>query len=111
MQKEYDKVFTNFKKSGNHHSSFTKSAMDVCQREALGDAKSMESSMNSTDIDVFLAKKEGGFCCFTNSVVRIYHRLWLNEQLGLNGFISQNIPDEFQVNTLTAPAPTATAVQ
>jgi hypothetical protein len=30
MQKEYDKIFTNFEKSGNHHSSFTKSAMDVC---------------------------------------------------------------------------------
>ena len=111
MQKEYDKVFTNFKKSGNHHSSFTKSAMDVCRREALGDADSVESSMNSADIDDVFGQEQGGFCCFTNSVVMIYLRLWLNERPGLTGFVSRHIPDEFQVDTLTAPACTATAVQ
>jgi hypothetical protein len=99
MQKEYDKVFTNFKKSGNHHSSFTKSAMDVCRREALGDADSVESSMNSADIDDVFGQEQGGFCCFTNSVVMIYLRLWLNERPGFTGFVSRHIQEEFQGDT------------
>ncbi len=69
MQKEYDKVFTNFKKLGNHHNSLRKSAMDVSQKEALSDDDSVESSMNSADISDIFGQEQCGFCCFTNSVV------------------------------------------
>jgi hypothetical protein len=33
LQKEYDKVFTNFKKSSNHRRSFTRAAMVVYQNQ------------------------------------------------------------------------------
>ncbi len=60
--------------------------------------------MNSADINDVFGQEQGGFCSFTNSVVMIYLHLWLNERPGLTGFVSRHIPDEFQVDTLTAPA-------
>lgn len=46
IQKEYDKVFIFFfKKSGNHNSSVTKSAMDVYQREGLEDNESVMAEL------------------------------------------------------------------
>ncbi len=111
IQKEYDKVFTNFKKSGNHNSSFTKSATDVFCREGLEDDESVAELMTSADINDVFGVEEGGFRCFTNSIVIIYLRLWLNERPGLTGFVSRHIPDEFQVDTMIAPVARATAKQ
>ncbi len=105
IQKEYDKVITNFKKSGNHNSSFTKTAMNVYRTELLGEDESEgDDSITSADVNDVFGVVEGGFCCFTNSIVIIYLYLWLNERPGLSGFISRNLPDILQVDTMIAPA-------
>ncbi len=75
----------------------------------LEDDESVAKSMTSADKNDVFGVEEGGFCCFTNSIVIIYLRLWLHEQPGLTGFVSQHTPDEFQVDTMVAPAATATA--
>jgi hypothetical protein len=51
IQKEHEKVFNNFKKSGNHNSTFTKEAMKLCQTHNENDVESVDSSMSSADID------------------------------------------------------------
>ena len=60
----------NFTKSGNHNSNFTQAAMS-----ALGvlQVEDME------DDDDVLGTEEGGFCCFTNSVIIIYLRMRVNQ--------------------------------
>jgi len=86
IQKEYEKVFINFKKSGNHNSSFTKEAMLLYRRENQEVDDFDDESMSSFDRDDVFGVEEGGFCCFTNSIVIIYLRLWLNERPGLTRF-------------------------
>jgi hypothetical protein len=104
IQKEYEKVMQNFKKSGNHNSSFTKEAMKVYRMEEANDEESVQSSVNSADLDDVFGVENGGFCNFTNSVVIVYLRLWLNERPGLTGFVSRQLPDVMQVDTMQAPA-------
>ncbi len=55
--------------------------------------------------------EEGGFCNFTNSIVVIYLRLWLNERPGLNGFVSRQLPDTIQVDSMQAPGALPAAKQ
>ncbi len=111
MQKEYEKVFLNFKKSGNHNSSFTKAAMVVYKREmraqevveaeeSNGDSVSDESF----DLNDAFGVEQGGFCCFTNSILMIYLRLWLNERPAMTGFVNRQLPTEIQVDSMRAPA-------
>jgi hypothetical protein len=94
IQKEYEKVFINFKKSGNHNSSFTKEAMKAFQKEADPETESVQSSVHSADLNDVFGVEEEGFCNFTNSIVVIYLRLWLNECPGLTNFVSRQLPDE-----------------
>jgi hypothetical protein len=104
IQKEYEKVFINFKKSGNHNSSFTKEAMLLYRRENQEVDDFDDESMSSFDRDDVFGVEEGGFCCFTNSIVIIYLRLWLNERPGLTRFVNRQLPAEIQVDSMKAPA-------
>jgi hypothetical protein len=72
IQKEYEKLFINFKKSGNHNSSFTKEAMKAYRKETDPDAASVQSSVHSTDLEDVFGLEDGGFCNVTNSIVIIY---------------------------------------
>jgi len=109
IQKEYERVFTNFKKSGNHNSSFTREAMKAWFRADDAEEKSVDSSIKSADLDDVFGVEEGGFCNFTNSVVIIYLRLWLNEKPGLTNFVSRQLPEEIQIDSMGAPASTMAA--
>jgi len=105
IQKEYERVFTNFKKSGNHNSSFTKEAMKLYkQADVDNDNNSVDSSIRSADLDDVFGVEEGGFCNFTNSIVIIYLRLWLNEKPGLTGFVSRELPAAIQIDSMDAPS-------
>ncbi len=53
--------------------------------------------------------EEGGFCNFMNSIVVIYLRLWLNECPGLSNFVSRQLPDEIQADSMVAPDAAAVA--
>ncbi len=46
----------------------------------------------------------GGWCCFTNSLLIIYLRMWLNERPLLTTFVSRKIPDGIQLDTMQAEA-------
>jgi hypothetical protein len=109
IQKEYEKVFIYFKKSGNHNSSFTKEAMKAFQKEADPDTESVQSSIHSTDLTDVFGVEEGGFCNFTNCIMVIYLRLWLNERPGLTNFVSPQLPDEIQVDSMVGPGAAAVA--
>jgi hypothetical protein len=67
--------------------------------------------VNSADLDDVFGAETGGFCNFTNSVVIIYLRLWLNERPGLTGFESRQLPDTIQVDSMQAPAATSAIKQ
>ncbi|MFO0446521.1 MAG: hypothetical protein ACK51L_02525, partial [bacterium] len=109
-QKEYEQVFTNFKNSGNHNSSFTREAMKACFHADDAEEKSVDSSIKSADLDdIFGVEEGGGGCNFTNSVVIIYLRLWLNEKPGLTNFVSRQLPEEIQIDSMGAPASTMAA--
>jgi hypothetical protein len=104
LQKEYDRVFTNFKKSGNHNSSFTKAAMAVYRKETGDDDDNSNASFDSADADDCFGQEEDDFCCFTNSIVIVYLRLWLNEKPGLTNFVSRHLPAELQIDSMTGAA-------
>jgi hypothetical protein len=97
IQREYEKVFNNFKKSGNHNSSFTMEAMRTF-RNTENDEESCQS-MTSADLNDVFGVEAGGFCNFTNSIVIIYLRLWLNEKPGLTNFVSRQLPEAIQIDT------------
>jgi len=103
IQKEYEKVFNNFKRSGNHNSSFTKEAMKMCRAADGEDDKSVDSSLNSADINDVFGVEAGGFCNFTNSVVIIYLHMWLNERHGLNSFAAANYPRGYRLTRWKLP--------
>jgi len=109
IQKEYEKVFINFKKPGNHNSNFTKEAMKAFQKEADPETESVQSSVHSADLNDVFGVEEGDFCNFTNSIVVIYLRLWLNERPGLTNFVSHQLPDEIQVDSMVGPGAAAVA--
>jgi len=80
IQKEYERVFSNFNKSGNHNSSFTREAIKMALAADEDGDDTLVKSITSADIDDVFGVEAGGFCNFTNSIVIIYLRLWLNEQ-------------------------------
>jgi hypothetical protein len=49
--KVYEKVFTKFKKSGNHNSSFAKEVKKTFHKEIDPDAESVQSSIHSAGLD------------------------------------------------------------
>jgi hypothetical protein len=99
IQREYEKVFNNnFKKSGNHNSSFTMEAMRTF-RNTENDEESRQS-MTSADLNDVFGVEAGGFCNFTNSIVIIYLRLWLNEKPGLTTFVSHQLLEAIQIDTM-----------
>jgi hypothetical protein len=51
------------------------------------------------DDDVFGVESRG-FCCFTNSIIIIYLRMWINEKPGMTGFVSRKLPEEMQIDSL-----------
>jgi hypothetical protein len=75
--KEYDTVMVNFTKSGNHGSSFTKSAMMALKNVSSDmDFVTSDSALNDDDLieggDEEFEMESGGWCCFTNSLPIIY---------------------------------------
>jgi hypothetical protein len=91
IQSEYDTVMVNFTKSGNHNSNFTQAAMS-----ALG-VLQVEEMEDDEDV---LGSEEGVFFCFTNSVIIIYLRMWVNQNQEMAGFASRQIPSGMQIDTL-----------
>jgi hypothetical protein len=91
IQREYEKVFNNFKKE----------VMKTCQTHDENDGESGDS-MNSADIDDVFGIEAGGFCNFTNSIIIIYLRLWLNEKPGLTSFVSCQLLEAIQIDTMVA---------
>jgi len=92
----------NFTKSGNHNSNFTKAAMIVLREQGLLDTT--EEDFDEAEEDDVFGVEEGGFCNFTNSILIIYLRLWLNERPGLVNFVSRQIPGLMQVDSMAAAA-------
>jgi len=99
IQKEYERVFSNFKKSGNHNSSFTREAIKIALAADEDGDDTSEKSITDADIDDVFGVEAGGFCNFTNSIVIIYLRLWLNEKPGLTSFVSRELPDSIQIDS------------
>jgi len=99
IQKEYERVFSNFKKSGNHNSSFTREAIKMALAADEDGDDTSEKSITDADIDDVFGVEAGGFCNFTNSIVIIYLRLWLNEKPGLTSFVSRELPDSIQIDS------------
>ncbi len=85
--------------------------MKVFKRENEPDTESVQSSVDSADLNDVFGVEEGGFCNFTNSIVVIYLRLWLNECPGLNSFVSCQLPDTIQVDSMLAPGALSAAKQ
>jgi hypothetical protein len=79
--------------------------------EREGDAESVDSSVKSADINDVFGLEDGGFCKFTNSIVIVHLRLWLNEKLGLTSFVSRELPQEIQVDSMRATSSTVAAWQ
>jgi hypothetical protein len=104
MWKEYNRVFTNFKKSGNHNSNFTKAAMAVFRKEVGDEDDGSNTSFDSADANDCFGQEEDGFCCITNSIVIVYLHLWLNEKPGLKNFVSRHLPAELQIDSMTGAA-------
>jgi len=100
IQKEYERVFINFKKSGNHNSSFTREAIKIALAADEDGDDTSEKSITDADIDDVFGVEAGGFCNFTNSIVIIYLRLWLNEKPGLTSFVSRELPDSIQIDSM-----------
>ncbi len=90
IQSDYDKVMINFKKSGSHNSNFTKAALIALRDQGL--LETTEKDFDDADEDDVFGVEEGGFCNFTNSILIIYLRMWLNERPGLVNFVSRQIP-------------------
>ena len=109
MEGNSKRVFINFKKSGNHNSSFTKEAMKAIQKETDSHAESVQSSVHSAYLDDVFGVEEGGFCNSMNSIVVIYLQLWLNERPRLTNFVSHWLPDEIQVDSMVGPGAAAVA--
>ena len=64
----------NFTKSGHYSSSFTKAAIIALRGQGLIDTN--EDDFDEADEDDVFGVEEGGFCCFTNSIVIIYLCMW-----------------------------------
>ena len=107
IQKDYDRVMVNFTKSGNHNSNFTKAAMMVLRQQGVLDTT--EEDFDEADEDDVFGVEEGGFCNFTNSILIIYLRMWLNERPGLVNFASRQIPGPMQLDSMAAAAVPAPA--
>ena len=107
IQAEYDTVMTKFTRSGNHNSNFTKAAMRAINQDKENDnedsgggSSSLAGSTETEEDDDDFGMEERGFCQFTNSLVIVYLRMWLNERPGLNGFVSRKIPAHIQVDSM-----------
>ncbi len=74
IQEEYEKVFLNFKKLGNHNSSFTKAAIVVYKREKLAQEEDEKSNEYSVSVDSF---DLNGFLLFHQPHLMTYLCLWL----------------------------------
>ncbi len=107
IQSDYDRVMINFTKSGNHNSNFTKAAIIDLRDKGL--IETNENDFDEADEDDVFSVEEGGFCCFTNSIVIIYLRMWLNERPGLVNFVSRQIPGEMQVDSMVTDGAAASA--
>ena len=107
IQSDYDRVMINFTKSGNHNSNFTKAAIIALRDQGMLETE--EDDFDEADEDDVFGVEEGGFCCFTNSIVIIYLRMWLNERPGLVNFVSRQIPGGMQVDSMATDGAAASA--
>jgi hypothetical protein len=83
--------------------------MKAFQKEADPDTESIQSSVHSVNLNNVFGVEEGGFYNFTNSIMVIYLRLWLNECPRLTNFVSRQLPDEIQVDSMVGPGAAAVA--
>jgi hypothetical protein len=107
IQSDYDQVMINSTKSGNHNSNFTKAAIIAVRDQGL--LETDEDDFDEADEDDVFGVEEGGFCCFTNSIVIIYLRMWLNERPGLVNFVSRQIPGGMQVDSMATDGAAASS--
>jgi hypothetical protein len=107
IQKDYDRVMMNFAKSGNHDSNFTKAAIVALREQGVLDTT--EEDFDEADVDDVFGVEEGGFCNFSNSILIIYKRMWLNERPGLVNFVSRQILGPVQLNFMSAAVAAALA--
>ena len=96
VRSEYVKAMTNFTKSGNHQSSFTKSAILTLSGDASNNVDDQGNAAFEEDVDGMI---DGGFCKFTNSIPVIYLRLWMNLRQGIDSFVMQEVPNEIRVDS------------
>ncbi len=107
IQKDYDQVMMNYTKSGNHNSNFTKAAMMVLREQGVLDTT--EEDFDEADEDDAFGVEEGRFCNFTNSILIIYLRMWLNERPGLVNFVSRQILGPMQLDSMATAVAAAPA--
>jgi hypothetical protein len=99
LTKEYDTVFVNFTKSGNHQSSFTRAAMmSLKSSTSTIESDDLHSDDEDEEADEF-GMEDGGFCCFTNSLPIVYLRLWLNVKDVMTDFVTREIPSDVQLDS------------
>ncbi len=76
---EYDSVFRNFTKSGNHGSSFTRAASAATRAlvsnddgsingDSIGSNNELNSIKEANEVANKFSLELGGWCCFTNSL-------------------------------------------
>ncbi len=124
IQADYDKVMTNFTKSGNHNSSLPNAAIIALRDQCV--LETNEEDFDETDEDDVFGVEEGGFCNFTNkltlyedgifgveeggfctstnSIAIVYLRLWLSERPGLVNFVLRQIRGQIQVDSMSTSA-------
>ncbi len=97
LTKEYNTVFVNLTKSGNHQSSFTRAAMmSLKSSTSTIESDDLHSDDEDEEADDF-GMEDGGFCCFTNSLPIVYLRLWLNFKDVMTDFVTREIPSDVQL--------------
>ena len=85
--------------------------MAVYRKETGDEDDNSTASFDSADADDCFGQEEDGFCCFTNSIVIVYLRLWLNEKPGLTNFVSRHLPAELQIDSMTGAAASLLTLQ
>ena len=99
LQGEYNTVMTLFCKSGNHESSFARTALLAWLKSEGETLPETPERTSPPSYEEQYGMEEGGFCRFTTSLPVIYLRLTLNEHPNLTDFVKREIPKEIQVDT------------
>lgn len=103
IQSEYDTVMVNFtNKSGDHNSNFFQAALG-----ALG----ILQVEDMVDVDDVLGTKDGGFCCFTISMIITYLCKCINQNQEMTGFVSRQTLLGMQIDTFDTSGSSSVATK